>query len=242
MRVRLGVLCVVLASMLATGLATASQTQASQLDPGPNPYIIGGTTVSSAPWGVQVSSARGSFCSGSIIAPQWVLTAAHCLGGTMSVRVGDVRLGYGQRSQGRQTYQRGDTGLIRLDTPINTSYAPLAQSDPPVGAIVEIYGWGGTCRSGCGLAPILKMATVRVTRIDGGGSERRIRAVRVSGTAWHGDSGGPMFYQGRQIGTCTGEGGGELIYPSVPNVLNWIRQITGISRNAGTSAPVALAS
>jgi hypothetical protein len=221
-------LSVVLGTTLVAGLVTAPQARASGPDPGLSPFIIGGEYVSSAPWGVQVSSGTGSFCSGSIIAPQWVLTAAHCLGGTMTVRVGDVRLGQGQRAQGNQTFQRDDTGLIRLTTSVNTSYAPLADLDPPVGANVEIYGWGGISAPNGPLAQQLKRAVVRVTRVEGGGTERRIRAVRVTGTAYHGDSGGPMFYRGRQIGTCTGEGSGELIYPSVANVLPWIRQITGI--------------
>jgi hypothetical protein len=230
MRVKL--LSVAFATTLVAGIVTAPQAPANASKARPNPdstpYIIGGEPVSSAPWGAQVSSSSGSFCSGSIIAPQWVLTAAHCLGGTMTVRIGDVRLGQGQRAQGTETHQRGDTGLIHLTTPVNTGYAPLAESDPPVGANVEIYGWGGISAPGGPLAERLKKAIVRVTRIEGGGAERRIRAVRVTGTAYHGDSGGPMFYQGRQIGTCTGEGGGELIYPSVANVLPWIRQITGV--------------
>jgi secreted trypsin-like serine protease len=228
MRVRGRSLCVILGVTLVASLVTASRAAASAPGGDPEPAIIGGGTVSSAPWGAQVGSSRGTFCSGSIIAARWVLTAAHCLGGTMNVKVGDVKLGSGQSAQGVKTYQNGDTGLIQLDRSITTGYAPLARAEPPVNATVEIYGWGGTCKSGCGLAPVLKKATVRVTRVDAG-TERRIRAVQVNGTAWHGDSGGPMFYQGRQIGTCTGEAAGELIYPSVPNVLSWIRSITGVN-------------
>jgi secreted trypsin-like serine protease len=196
------------------------------------PRIIGGSTVSSAPWGVQVSSS-GAFCSGSIMASQWVLTAAHCTSGSMSVKVGDVRLGFGATARVTQHYTRGDTALLRLDHPVNTTYVQLAQSDPPVGAITEIYGWGGTCNGNCPLAPVLKTATVRVTGYSNSPEGRMINATRVSGIAFHGDSGGPMFYQGRQIGTCTGGAGDDVGYPSVANVLSWIRSVTGIGGVAG---------
>jgi secreted trypsin-like serine protease len=93
---RARILSAFLGAVLVAGSITAPQAWAARPQPPAPPSIIGGETVSSAPWGVQVSSSSGSFCSGSIIAAQWVLTAAHCLGGTMTVRVGDVRLGQGQ--------------------------------------------------------------------------------------------------------------------------------------------------
>src|SRR6185369_9993573 len=59
-------------SLVSAGVADAQQD------------IIGGSTVSSAPWGAQiywnnVTTYGGFECSGTIIAPQWVLTAKHCL-------------------------------------------------------------------------------------------------------------------------------------------------------------------
>jgi secreted trypsin-like serine protease len=224
-------LSVVLGTTLATGFINASaQTRASEV----KPDIIGGTTVSSAPWAVQVSSS-GAFCSGSIMAPQWVLTAAHCTSGSMSVKVGDVRLGSGTGARVTQNYTHGDTALLHLDHAVNTTYVRLADSDPPVGGITDIYGWGGTCFGNCPLAPILKTATTRVTGFSDSPEGHVINATQVSGIAYYGDSGGPMFYQGRQVGTCTGGSGPDVGYPSIANVLDWIRSVTGVGD--GTPPP-----
>ena len=70
---RIKLFSVAITATLAAGLVTASPAQAADPDvarPGSEsaPSIIGGETVSSAPWGVQVSSSSGSFCSGSISA------------------------------------------------------------------------------------------------------------------------------------------------------------------------------
>ena len=137
--------------------------------------------------------------------------------------VGDVRLGQGKQARGDRTFKHGDTGLIHLTTSISTTYAQLASTDPPVGAQVEIYGWGGISAPGGPLAKQLKMAVVRVTQVDS-----MVHAVQVTGAAYHGDSGGPMFYQGKQIGTCTGQAGAEFIYPSVAQARSWIRQTSGV--------------
>jgi secreted trypsin-like serine protease len=219
-------------TVLTVAVSAAPNAHAS----GSRPSIIGGSTVSSAPWAVQVSSS-GAFCSGSIMAPVWVLTAAHCTSGSMSVKVGDVRLGSGTNARVTRNYTHGDTALLRLDHPIDTTYVQLADSDPPVGAITEIYGWGGTCFGNCPLSPVLKTATTRVTGFSTGEEGRMIEATRVSGIAYHGDSGGPMFYQGRQIGTCTGGSGPDVAYPSVANVVSWIRSVTGTGAGGPTPPP-----
>ncbi|MFV2087005.1 S1 family peptidase [Micromonospora sp. LOL_021] len=197
--------------------------------------IIGGDTVLSAPWAAAVYS-DGSFrCSGSMIASRWVLTAEHCIGGSMSVRVGSVHHATGgQVSTVSVTYsQYGylyDVGLLYLSTPISTTYVTLATSDPPVGSTNTIYGWGRTCLN-CHLSPQLKTASVQVVSVRGRDAYEgpALRSSPVTGIAWQGDSGGPQFYNGQQVGVCSNSNGSSSQnYSSVAASRDWITSITGV--------------
>ncbi|MGC4745132.1 S1 family peptidase [Micromonospora sp. DT201] len=204
---------------------------ASAAPPGPQP-IIGGTTVSSAPWAAAVLS-NGSFtCSGSVIAPQWVLTARHCISGTMSVRVGSVyRASGGVTRTISATYTRNDLALMRLSSTVSTSTVTLASSNPPINSTNSIYGWGMTCYSGCSASSQLKTATVRVTSnsvTDAYGGQA-IRSTEISGNAWRGDSGGPQFYNGQQVGVAsTADGYSIQNYGSVAYNRAWITSVAGV--------------
>jgi secreted trypsin-like serine protease len=204
---------------------------ASAAPPGPQP-IIGGTTVSSAPWAAAVLS-NGSFtCSGSVIASQWVLTARHCINGTMSVRIGSVnRTSGGVTRTISATYTRSDLALMRLSSAVTTSTVTLANSNPPINSTNSIYGWGMTCYSGCSASTQLKTATVRVTSnsvTDAYGGQA-IRSTEISGNAWRGDSGGPQFYNGQQVGVAsTADGYSIQNYGSVAYNRAWITSVAGV--------------
>ncbi|BCL15050.1 S1 family peptidase [Micromonospora sagamiensis] len=205
---------------------------AAAAEPAPvTPYIIGGSYVSSAPWAAAVFS-NGSFtCSGSVISADWVLTARHCISGSMSVRIGSVYYASGGTTRTvSATYSRYDLALMRLSSPVSTSYVSLATSNPPTGSTNTIYGWGMTCYSGCSASSQLKTATVQVTGLttDAYGGQA-IRSSRINGNAWRGDSGGPQFYNGRQVGVAsTADGRTIQNYGSVAYNRAWITSVTGI--------------
>jgi secreted trypsin-like serine protease len=194
--------------------------------------IIGGSVGSSAPWAAAVFR-NGSFtCSGSVIAAQYVLTARHCTGSGMSVRVGSVnRTSGGVVVSVASFSSQFDLAVLRLASPVNTSRVTLASSNPPVGATNSIYGWGMTCYSGCSASTQLKTASVRVSTLsarDAYGGQA-IGSTRINGNAWRGDSGGPQFYNGQQVGVAsTADGTSRQFYGSVPNSRSWIRSVAGV--------------
>jgi secreted trypsin-like serine protease len=222
-------------SVCSVGVANAAQ-------PSAQPNIIGGSTVSSAPWGAQiywnnVTTFGGFECSGSIIAPQWVITAQHCLNSPgMHVKVGSVTFGQGTNAAvDRQVASpNGDIALLHLSTAVNTTFMKLGTGNPPTGATNQIYGWGRT-QGNSPPASQLKTANVRVTGLSTdafGGTA--IASQGINGSAWHGDSGGPELYNGAQVGVCsTGLNSGTnpqgtQNYASIVSSRAWIRSTAGV--------------
>lgn len=162
-------------ALLIAGLALAAQlpmtAQASQ-DNGATVRIVGGTQVSAisaVPFIVQLHDDVGVECGGTVIAPQWVLTAAHCEEVIDSVTIlgGSITSGSGtplavkahfthpqfsglDNTQGGPSY---DFMLVQLAQPIDftgTGIQPIALADPDFvnrglqnpGQLMTVAGWG----------------------------------------------------------------------------------------------------
>jgi secreted trypsin-like serine protease len=211
--------------------------------------VVGGTAVPSAPWSAAVFADGVFGCSGTIVSAEYVLTARHCVqaGRQMSVRVGSTRYASGGATRTvTATSTRNDLALMKLSSPVTTTYVTLATTDPAVGDTNTIVGWGRTCASGCSFSATLQTATVTVT----GTAAQDLRqgpgiltdaVSNRTGYSWKGDSGGPQFAGTVQVGVASQATGqvpardasgrpqkAQQIYASVAANRAWIRSVTGV--------------
>ncbi|MCO8275453.1 trypsin-like serine protease [Actinoplanes sp. TRM 88003] len=107
--------------------------------------------------------ADGHVCGVTLIAPQWALTAGHCVrnaGGAQvgtpqgwKVRIGSLSATSGGRvvavdkfyAYGAEPVFDGDIALIHLATPVRAVPAKLPATRPAEHTPVRIAGWGMTC-------------------------------------------------------------------------------------------------
>ncbi|XXT22788.1 trypsin-like serine protease [Sorangium sp. So ce429] len=177
--------------------------------------IVGGEVAEASPWAVQVFDVRGSTgdfyqCTGTLVAPRWVLTAQHCTadeGETSAVRVGSNAYGEGQRiavDAVEVPSASADMALLHLTEDADGPFVQLAAATSvATGRDATAYGWGSE-GTPLVMAPSLKKATIH---IDGWYSDEELLATGVTGSGWSGDSGGPWFVDGRQVAVFSASNG-----------------------------------
>jgi V8-like Glu-specific endopeptidase len=206
------------------GSATSATSSAAPEEAQP---IIGGGTDTGDPsvvavYAQQLGATSGFLCTGSVIAPTVVLTAAHCVSASETganarfvvLTANDINRPGGQQLAVKEVHanprwtaknlENGhDQGIVILAAP--TTLAPLpfnghALAASSTGAALRIVGYGlddGVAQTGAGVKreALTKMGSVEDTLIEVGNSQK--------GTC-NGDSGGPAFMKLGGVETIVG--------------------------------------
>src|SRR4051795_8011563 len=104
----------------ALGLAGFAGEVAAASGPASTPAIIGGGYASNAPWAARLFVNGQENCSATIIAPQYILTAKHCVAeqGTYTFRIGSLDQTSGGQTATGTTITRStaaDLAIVKLN-------------------------------------------------------------------------------------------------------------------------------
>ena len=218
---------------------TLTLSQNSQTPPITARIIEGSIAASSLFPEVAEIFVEDGICSGTLISPDYVLTAGHCAYddfGRVIRDMGQIALIVGTETRGAKSihihpkYNNNaeactdgipDASLIRLDAPIvNIAAVPLASAPPAIGEQLQIVGYGmlGSGRSGQNRRfpgeGELAYGQIQVDKVSSTFISWRFKANQKSSNTAGGDSGGPAFQtiNGQKFLsaiTCGGTGNAE---------------------------------
>jgi secreted trypsin-like serine protease len=229
------------ATLLGLGLTPAIAGASGELiNNSPGTLVTGGHSATEQyPWMASLQRQGQHSCGGSLIADQWVLTAAHCV---QEASPADLGLRIGSPDHTRGGTERGvsqivvhpeyatngpnsDIALLRLDRATSQTPIRVADRSGATGTPSRIIGWGLTCPlRGCGQPP---------SQLQEVGTQ----VVDDAGCALGGVDGPTEICTGSQEllldNACFGDSGGPQLEGSPGD---W--RLTGVTSRLGSVLPV----
>ncbi|MGW4896438.1 S1 family peptidase [Kitasatospora sp. NPDC004240] len=227
----------VLTAPAATAQAVPAPEPAVSVSAGVQPIVGGGQASENYSFMASLQQQGRHGCGGSLIAAQWVVTAAHCVtdrqGGQTPAQQIQLRIGSADYTQGtaaavqriiRHPRYSGDVSggndiaLLQLRAPVQNQPVTIASGSPSEGTATRLLGWGQTCpQQGCSQQPprYLKELDTRINpdrmcAAGFNGANELCVYGTPQATACYGDSGGPALVGGSgrwQLVGATSRGG-----------------------------------
>ncbi|XP_039372060.1 mast cell protease 1A-like [Mauremys reevesii] len=236
--------------LLLLSLLSYPSTQAGAL----RSEIVGGHEAKphSRPYMAALKVSNGFNCGGFLVAPDWVMTAAHCMG-DITVILGAHNIYEPEESQqvlGVETYYKHPeynsvsvtndilllklTAKAKLNKYVQVIPLPKSSSDIPTGTKCSIAGWGLIDKEKV-TAKLFETNVTIYSRRKCLNIYPQLNDGMLCAGSFHklkdssqGDSGGPMICNGVVQGIVSfGNSFPPGVYTRIANYLPWIKKIMG---------------